>query len=323
MNSSVNLNVLNSMPLCFYFSVLVISALMSKSLATSTTDDTTIGKCGFKSYLDIKKLKEERERILPLVDKRFTARTSGKNESYEYTVGICRSASDENTDAAVIQRTLNENNIPNSEFRVTGKLSETHMMLGTDWILLEYQGGDDYSSHCGKESRRSLLMITCDEEADDASILIKLLMLFLCPIGLAEPSLFLLLRVLLKIFVEEENSKRDDCFYLFEIKHKAVCPVPAGGSGLSVGSILVIVFFSVLFVYIVVGFLYQRFVLRSKGIEQFPNYEFWKDFGNLQADGCDLVCRTKDRRRIEGFGGLGDDQLDPTEEIRDENLLPM
>uniref|UniRef100_A0A2C9KE10 MRH domain-containing protein n=1 Tax=Biomphalaria glabrata TaxID=6526 RepID=A0A2C9KE10_BIOGL len=296
MNSSVNLNLLNSMPLCFYFSVLVISALMSKSLATSTTDDTTIGKCGFKSYLDIKKLKEERERILPLVDKRFTARTSGKNESYEYTVGICRSASDENTDAAVIQRTLNENNIPNSEFRVTGKLSETHMMLGTDWILLEYQGGEGYGSHCGKEARRSLIMITCDEEADDSSPM---------------------------MFLEEENSKSDDCFYLFEIKHKTVCPVPAGGSGLSVGSILVIVFFSVLFVYIVVGFLYQRFVLRSKGIEQFPNYEFWKDFGNLQADGCDLVCRTKDRRRLEGFGGLGDDQLDPTEEIRDENLLPM
>ncbi|KAI8747634.1 cation-dependent mannose-6-phosphate receptor-like isoform X1 [Biomphalaria glabrata] len=269
---------------------------MSKSLATSTTDDTTIGKCGFKSYLDIKKLKEERERILPLVDKRFTARTTGKNESYEYTVGICRSASDENTDAAVIQRTLNENNIPNSEFRVTGKLSETHMMLGTDWILLEYQGGEGYGSHCGKEARRSLIMITCDEEADDSSPM---------------------------MFLEEENSKSDDCFYLFEIKHKTVCPVPAGGSGLSVGSILVIVFFSVLFVYIVVGFLYQRFVLRSKGIEQFPNYEFWKDFGNLQADGCDLVCRTKDRRRLEGFGGLGDDQLDPTEEIRDENLLPM
>ena len=42
-------------------------------------------------------------------------------------------------------------------------------------------------------------------------------------------------------------------------------------------------FVSVGSVYLLVGFLYSRFVLGAKGIDQIPNYEFWKDFGNLQA----------------------------------------
>ena len=35
--------------------------------------------------------------------------------------------------------------------------------------------------------------------------------------------------------------------------------------------------------YFIGGFLYKRFVLGAKGLEQIPNYKFWEDFGNLQA----------------------------------------
>ena len=36
-------------------------------------------------------------------------------------------------------------------------------------------------------------------------------------------------------------------------------------------------------VYIIGGMLYQRIVKGAKGMEQFPNIAFWRDFGNLQA----------------------------------------
>ena len=46
---------------------------------------------------------------------------------------------------------------------------------------------------------------------------------------------------------------------------------------------LVFRFFSLAGVYLIGGFLYKRFVLGAKGVDQIPNYEFWEDFGNLQA----------------------------------------
>ena len=41
--------------------------------------------------------------------------------------------------------------------------------------------------------------------------------------------------------------------------------------------------FCAIVVYVVGGMLYQRLVNGAKGMEQFPNIEFWRDFGNLQA----------------------------------------
>ena len=49
-------------------------------------------------------------------------------------------------------------------------------------------------------------------------------------------------------------------------------------------------FFCVMSVYLIAGGLYQRFVLGAKGVEQIPNYEFWKDFGNLQAVSTFRFC---------------------------------
>lgn len=42
-------------------------------------------------------------------------------------------------------------------------------------------------------------------------------------------------------------------------------------------------FSSVIAVYIVGGFLYQRLVVGAKGMEQFPHFAFWQDLGNLVA----------------------------------------
>lgn len=40
---------------------------------------------------------------------------------------------------------------------------------------------------------------------------------------------------------------------------------------------------SCLAVYLILGFLYQRLVVGAKGVEQFPNYGFWSELGNLSA----------------------------------------
>ncbi len=41
--------------------------------------------------------------------------------------------------------------------------------------------------------------------------------------------------------------------------------------------------FCCLAVYLIGGFLYQRLVVGAKGVEQFPNYAFWSEIGNLSA----------------------------------------
>jgi len=71
------------------------------------------------------------------------------------------------------------------------------------------------------------------------------------------------------------------------------CPDAPGGNesegsgGLSTGSILLIVFFPLVFVYFIAGVLYNKY---HKGAESFPemipNHSFWSDFPFLVKDGC-------------------------------------
>ncbi|RUS74724.1 hypothetical protein EGW08_017520 [Elysia chlorotica] len=253
--------------------------------------------CQFTKYKESETLQASKQMLSPLVGKSYKSR----NSEYEFTVGICTQVAEQvGKNVAVLQQKLSDDGKPDpSEAHDIGNLVDTHIMTGSDWILLEYRGLEKYGERCNQEAKRTTIMITCDELVKDSDARM--------------------------VYIEEENQKEEDCYYLFELKHEAVCPNPTSG-GLSVGSILLIVFFSVASVYLFVGFLYSRFVLGAKGMEQIPNYEFWKDFGNLQAEGCDLVCRTREPRRAGGFRGIGDDQLDRSDDmpvVRDENLLPM
>lgn len=81
--------------------------------------------------------------------------------------------------------------------------------------------------------------------------------------------------------VSEERGKVQDCFYLFEMDSSLACSPEV--SHLSVGSILLVIFASLVAVYIIGGFLYQRLVVGAKGMEQFPHLAFWQDLGNLVA----------------------------------------
>ncbi|PIK54884.1 Cation-dependent mannose-6-phosphate receptor [Apostichopus japonicus] len=81
---------------------------------------------------------------------------------------------------------------------------------------------------------------------------------------------------------------------------------------------------SIATVYLVVGFLYQRYVAHAKGTEQIPHLAYWQKLGGLSADGCDFICRCQKTEEVRSYKGLGDDQLGMDEdEDRDENILPM
>uniref|UniRef100_A0A3B3QCC0 Mannose-6-phosphate receptor (cation dependent) n=1 Tax=Paramormyrops kingsleyae TaxID=1676925 RepID=A0A3B3QCC0_9TELE len=118
----------------------------------------------------------------------------------------------------------------------------------------------------------------------------------------------------------EERERVKDCFYLFELDSSAVCPPVS--SKLSLGSILL--GFSCLAVYMIGGFLYQRLVVGAKGMEQFPNISFWQEIGNLSADGCDFVCRSRgSREEPPTYRGVATEPLGEESEERDDHLLPM
>ncbi|XP_071950907.1 cation-dependent mannose-6-phosphate receptor-like [Antedon mediterranea] len=71
--------------------------------------------------------------------------------------------------------------------------------------------------------------------------------------------------------------------YTFTLEDKEVCP--KFDSGLSVGSILCILFTVLLIVYLIAGVLINRFIRGAAGKELFPNYQFWTGFPSLVKDG--------------------------------------
>ncbi|CAI9719411.1 cation-dependent mannose-6-phosphate receptor-like [Octopus vulgaris] len=167
---------------------------------------------------------------------------------------------------------------------VIGNITNTYILDGDNWVSLEYR--NTYNK------KKALLMIICDESATDDNPQIQII---------------------------SQNIKKTDNYYVFTLLHPSVCKKQPS---ISVGSIIVIVFISIVVAYFVIGFLYMRFVLEAKGLEQIPNYGFWQDFGNLLADGCNLTCRSGSSTQQKTYKGIGDDQLEDEDE-RDEHLLPM
>ncbi|XP_062518174.1 cation-dependent mannose-6-phosphate receptor-like [Corticium candelabrum] len=92
--------------------------------------------------------------------------------------------------------------------------------------------------------------------------------------------------------------------YYFVLTSRCCCPnlcqhapSSSGGGGLSVGSILLIVFFSLIFVYIIGGLLYLKFVRGASGVELIPNYSFWMLLPGLIKEGVVFLigkCRGQD-----------------------------
>ncbi|XP_059422981.1 cation-dependent mannose-6-phosphate receptor-like [Carassius carassius] len=221
----------------------------------------------------------------PLTNQNFTAERPG--DGYVYIFQVCGDASGMK-DAGLVQKDKKDGTL----VRI-GNYNKTRAIRGSDWILLFYEEGDKYDTHCSKEPRRAMIMISCSKSTKNAFSVVL-----------------------------EDNQKDQDCYYLFELDSDAVCPVIP--SKLSAGSVILIIVLCCLAVYLTGGFLYQRLVVGAKGVEQFPNYAFWSQIGNLSADGCDFVCRSRgNREEAPTYRGVATEPLGEEQEERDDHLLPM
>ncbi|XP_042557456.1 cation-dependent mannose-6-phosphate receptor [Dipodomys spectabilis] len=257
---------------------------VNKSWQTEEKTCDLVGEKEKESQKELALLK----RLDPLFNKSFESTVGQGADSYLYIFRVCREASNQTSGAGLVQ--INKST---GKETVVGRLNETQIFNGSNWIMLIYKGGDEYDNHCGREQRRAVVMISCSRHtlADNFTP------------------------------VSEERGKVQDCFYLFEMDSRLACAPEA--SRLSVGSILLLTFASLAAVYVTGGFLYRRLVVGAKGMEQLPHLAFWQDLGNLVADGCDFVCRSKPRHAPAAYRGVGDDQLGEEPEERDDHLLPM
>lgn len=210
---------------------------------------------------------------------------------YTYNVSICSHIEGSEPNVAAVQYTK-EKNVS------LGKSNMVDIMGGTDWILLTYYGGDKYENHCTLTGRVTQIMIICDPKV---------------------------LKGKFEILEERRlSSNQSNCYYLFELGSNVSCTLKKEEilpQKLSSGSVFCILLFTIVSVYLICGFLYKRIVIGAKGLEQIPNYTFWRDFGNLQADGCDYICRCGPRQESQAYRGI-DDHLKMDEE-RDDQLLNM
>ncbi|KAM7421019.1 hypothetical protein PAMA_015285 [Pampus argenteus] len=258
----------------------VVVQLILCGYGMGATDGTKNCKLSSESEFERKVL----SRLEPLAQKNLTVKAKNGNENYTYVFQLCGDAGGV-PGAGVIQ--------VSSKTTVIGMYNATQAIGGSDWVMLIYKNGQKYDAHCSKESRKAIIMISCNRNIDMGQ-----------------------LKVIL-----EDRDKDQDCFYLFELDSSAVCP--AIQSQISTGSIIIIIGFCLLAVYLIGGFLYQRLIVGAKGMEQFPNYAFWVELGNLTADGCDFVCRSRNREEPPAYRGVATEPLEEEPEERDDHLLPM
>ncbi|XP_064613656.1 uncharacterized protein LOC135477470 [Liolophura sinensis] len=83
-------------------------------------------------------------------------------------------------------------------------------------------------------------------------------------------------------------QEKPTTYYMFEFHTNLVClPAPVN---LSTGSVMVILFFVFLVIYLVGGVLFLRIARGAQGAEMIPNREFWLDFPLLVKEGVYFVC---------------------------------
>lgn len=227
------------------------------------------------------------ERLETLTQRNFTVDVKTEKEDYSYVFQICGDVVDV-PGAGIVQV---ERKKTGTQSTMIGTYNYTQIIGGSEWLMLSYKNPSKFE-RCTKPVSQAIVMITCNTKTVGS------------------------LRVL------QENKERDsDCIYLFELESSAVCQTPQ--SRLGTGSILLIIAFCLLVVYLIGGFLYQRVVVGAKGLEQFPNYAFWVEVGNLTADGCDFVCRSRSREEASAYREVPADPLEEEADERDDHLLPM
>ncbi|XP_061633495.1 cation-dependent mannose-6-phosphate receptor [Phyllopteryx taeniolatus] len=269
---------------CLLVWTLVVQLILRGS-GVYADDATKNCKLNFESESERKVL----QRIEPLGHRNFTVETKIGEDKYSYVFQLCGDAGGV-PGAGVIQLEVQKTE---KKVTVIGTYNATEVIGGSDYVWLVYGNGEKYDTHCSKEQRKAFVMIFCNRNLE---------------LGQLE-------------VVQENREREQNCFYQFKLESSAVCP-PLEYK-LSAGSIVLIVAFCLVAVYLIGGFLYQRLIVGAKGVEQFPNYAFWADVGNLSADGCDFVCRSRDREEAPTYRGVSTEPLDEEPEERDDHLLPM
>ncbi|XP_020626341.1 cation-dependent mannose-6-phosphate receptor-like [Orbicella faveolata] len=212
------------------------------------------------------------------------------DQDYKYIINICPKNSGDSR--AVQQHGFKWPD--SSKWTTVGQYEGAHVTGGTDWLMIKYFRGDKYMHHCSGVDRLAVILITCDPGEQKGTM---------------------------KIIEEYRNRSSStnplECYYLFELNHDAACTVKP--KHLSAGSIFLIILIVTGSVYLSLGFLYQRYVVGAKGLEQIPNYTFWSNFGSLQADGCNFMCRCSESHPTR-YKTMDDALAD---DDRDDTLLPM
>ncbi|XP_013774146.1 cation-dependent mannose-6-phosphate receptor-like [Limulus polyphemus] len=272
---------------------LCLSLIILNTVTVTTADQ---GDCKIIKEKNPEMNKREKEllnRLGPLKGSIFSTsdNTESKRSGYFYKLGICSNVSDVPF-SGVMQF---NSTFPNQRWLI-GRYNATKIMGGTDWIFLTYDNGEEYKSDCNKTKRTANIMIVCD------------------PFNL---------KGTFKMLEERKKDETDYCYYLFELGSNVACTVPPVNKHLSSGSVFCIIFFTLTGIYLTVGFLYKRLIVGARGLEQIPHYSFWRDFGNLQADGCDLICRCGPRQEEHAYRGIENQIPKYEEEDRDDQLLTM
>ncbi|XP_014271764.1 cation-dependent mannose-6-phosphate receptor [Halyomorpha halys] len=162
------------------------------------------------------------------------------SDKYSYVVSICYDFSKGKHPNASVTRTF----IANSTTTVLGRYNETDIIgIGEQQMLLTYSGGDKIndSSTCNNSNWKTLIVISCNEIADEINI------------DLLDPY-------------------NGGCFALFHLK-TSVC-VPARKSAFLTW---LLVIFVIIVAYFVCGIIYKRYSEGAKGWEQVPHHEFWRN----------------------------------------------
>lgn len=97
-------------------------------------------------------------RLGPLVNQNFSVIIDKDPESYTYIFQLCGDAGGV-AGVGVIQ-------IDNKKLTKTviGRYNSTKVIGGSDWVMLIYENGDNYGSHCSKQKRKAIIMISCDRK---------------------------------------------------------------------------------------------------------------------------------------------------------------
>ncbi|XP_065845833.1 uncharacterized protein [Oscarella lobularis] len=183
----------------------------------------------------------------------FSQISDGK---YLYDYSPCADFSNNHcTDVAVCQVA---GNTSDSWFNC-GKATDTSFGISDadQNIYIDYKGGDPQSNI----SRSSRVICVCDPST----------------------------RALIEAFGDGGTLEYD-----FTLTSKYCCFVSVpqeGGGGISPGSIMLIVFFNLLFVYLFVGILYMKFGTGAQGKEVMPNGNFWFALPGLIKSGIVFTFR--------------------------------